>query len=218
LPSGEYLEVSNREPRVEILTDPPDPALIEEVSTLLLEGGVAVLPTDTVYGLSTAAESATGLARVRELKSRDITNALPVFVADMSQARAVAKFNPAAEKLAAEFWPGALTLVLERRPGIAWDLGGSPQTIGIRCPKGLFLQEICRRAGPITATSANRSGEIEARNVEEAVSVFGSGVDIYVDGGPSQASAPSTVVKLTGEIEILRRGAILATDIFSVLR
>lgn len=210
--------MSAREPRVETLTDPPDPDLIEEVATRLLEGGIAVLPTDTVYGLCAAVESEAGLARVFEIKGRDQTKAIPIFIGDLSQARSVAKFNAEAERLVTAFWPGALTLVLERRHGITWDLGGDPETVGIRWPESRFLSELCLRAGPITGTSANLTGVPESKTVGEAVSAFGDTVDVYVDGGPSAGAIPSTIVRLTGAPEVLRAGAIPASEILALLQ
>lgn len=203
---------------VEILTDPPDPSLIERVVEILLDGGVAVLPTDTVYGLCAAVESEVGLERVFEAKGRDATKALPVFVGDLTQARTIAQFNAEAERLASAFWPGALTLVLRRRPGIGWDLGGDPRTIGIRWPKSRFLSEICLRAGPTTSTSANISGTPEAKTISEAIEALGSRVDIYVDGGPSPNPLPSTVVSLLDDPQILRVGAIPSSEILEKLR
>ncbi len=204
--------------RVEALTDPPDPALIERVSELLTSGGVAVLPTDTVYGLSAAAESEKGLRRVFEIKGRKTDAALPVFVGDLQQARTVAKFDAIAEKIARKYWPGPLTLVLERRPGIGWDLGGDPKTIGLRWPKSRFLTELCLRTGPITATSANISGMPETKSVNEAIEAFGGKVDLYVDGGPAASNSPSTVLRLIGDREILRAGAIPPEEILASLK
>ncbi len=211
--------MSNRvSPRFETLTDPPDPALVESLAELLLDGGVAVLPTDTLYALCAAAESVAGLARVFEIKGRDPAKPLPVFVGSLSQARAVAKFDSAAEKLAARFWPGALTLVLERRPGIEWDLGGDPRTVGLRWPESAFLSELCARSGPITGTSANPSGGEIAATAQEAYSLLGDSVDVYVDGGPAPSTIPSTVVRLGSSPELLREGAISMREIREVLR
>ncbi|MER3395634.1 MAG: threonylcarbamoyl-AMP synthase [Acidimicrobiia bacterium] len=210
--------MTTRDVAIQVLTDPPDPALVEQVVNILLKGGVAVLPTDTVYGLCAAAESEAGVRRVFELKGRDTSKALPVFVGNLSQARAVAELNIEAERLASVFWPGALTLILKRRPGIAWNLGGDPHTIGIRWPQSRFVSEICLRAGPITSTSANASGAPEAKTVTQAVEAFGSRVDLYVDGGPSPTEVPSTVVSLVSDPQILREGAISAAEFLGKLR
>jgi len=205
-------------PRIETLSEPLDPLLLEEVAEILTRGGLAVLPTDTVYGLCVSPESDTGLRHLFQLKRRDPNNPVPLFAADIRQARTIARFDPIAERLAARFWPGALTLALPRRPGFDWDLGGDPNSIGIRVPNSPFLRQLCERVGVITGTSANLSGEPPALSVEEAANAFGTAVDIYVDGGKAASSVPSTVVAVGDRVEILRQGAIPAEEILQATR
>lgn len=202
---------------VEKLEEPYDPALVDEVVDRLRRGEVVVLPTDTLYALVAAVESPKGLKRIFEIKARDDANPLPVFAADLSQARMAARFGPEAERLAEAFWPGALTLVLPRRPNAAWDLGGDPSTIGIRIPDSDFVRQVCRGAGLVTGTSANVSGQPPATDVEQAIDALGDKVEMYVDGGPSPKSVPSTVVSLVEGFRVLREGAVSVAELRKVI-
>lgn len=210
-------EPSIRRIVVEKLEEPFDPALVEEVVDRLHRGEVVVLPTDTLYALVAAVESSKGLTHIFEIKQRDDANPLPVFAADLSQARMAARFGPEAERLAEVFWPGQLTLVLPRRPNVGWDLGGDPSTIGIRIPDSNFVREVCRGAGLVTGTSANVSGEPPPADVEQAMAALGDKVNMYVDGGPSPKGVPSTVISLVEGFRVLREGAVSVAEIRRVI-
>ena len=173
------------------------------------------MPTDTVYGLAAAPGVAGATAAVFALKGRPDDTPLPVLVSGREQAEAVGRMDGPAARLAERFWPGGLTLVVPRRPGVDWELGGNPATIGLRCPAHPVPRELCARCGPLVATSANRHGEPALAGAAEVVEAF-PGL-VVLDGGECRG-VPSTVVDLTGnEPRLLRSGAVAWEDVLQAL-
>ncbi|HET6811858.1 MAG TPA: L-threonylcarbamoyladenylate synthase [Acidimicrobiales bacterium] len=196
-------------------TGPDLDAALDAAAAALAAGGVVGIPTDTVYGLAAAPQVEGATAAVFALKGRPEGAALPVLVAGLDQAATVGDMEGAAGALAAQLWPGGLTLVVPRRPGIAWDLGGDAATIGLRCPDHEVARELCRRCGPLVATSANRHGEPALAGASEVVDSF-PGL-VVLEGGECRGVA-STVVDLTGgEPRLLRAGAVPWEDVQAAL-
>ncbi|MGH9127102.1 MAG: L-threonylcarbamoyladenylate synthase [Acidimicrobiales bacterium] len=187
--------------------DPPPTAAIEAAAAVLRAGGIAGVPTDTVYGVAADPFRAGATDRLFKAKGRPRTFELPVLVADVEQALSVATMvPPAAERLLARFWPGALTVVLPRRPDLNADLGSDDETIGLRCPDHPVPRALCRLVGPIATTSANRHGEAPASTAAGVLEQLGTRVEIVLDAGTC-AGSPSTVVDCTGaEPRLLRLG------------
>jgi L-threonylcarbamoyladenylate synthase len=176
---------------------------------LLLEGGVVAAPTDTVFGLIAVAMDAAAVERVFDIKGRDDGKPLPLFVGSIDQAALVAELTPAAEALAQRFWPGALTLVLRKRPSFETRAVAGADTVGLRVPGDAFLREAAMQLGPLTATSANLAGQPECRTADEVRAQLGESVDHVVDAPIGSAGKPSTVVDCTGsDVVVLREGAI----------
>ena len=177
---------------------------------VLGSGGVACVPTETTYGLAADARDPAAVEAVAELKGRAETAPFAVIAADADQARSIlAAWPPAAAELAARHWPGPLTLVVAAIEGLPGRLVG-PRGVGVRVSSHPWCRELAARLGrPITATSANPSGEPAATSVEMARGYFGDRI-AYLDGGESAAGPPSTVVAIgsDGELEVLRAGAI----------
>ena len=139
-------------------------------------GELVVFPTDTVYGIAARPDDPAATARVFEAKQRPSDLTLPVLVASIEDARAVAQLDDRAERLAAALWPGALTIVVPRAPRSRdWDLGGDPASIGVRIPDHRLARAVLD-GGPLATTSANRSGEGPATTCEELHEVFGDAV------------------------------------------
>jgi L-threonylcarbamoyladenylate synthase len=190
-------------------------AALDAAAAALAAGGVVGIPTETVYGLAAAPGVDGATEAVFSLKGRPGGAPLPVIVAGFDQAASLAEMEGAARVLAAGLWPGGLTLVVSRRPGIDWDLGGDPATIGLRCPDHEVARELCRRCGPLVATSANRHGEPALAGAAEVVDSF-PGL-VVLDGGECRGVA-STVVDLTGaEPGLLRAGAVAWEDVLAAL-
>lgn len=190
--------------------------LVQAVAALH-DGALVVIPTDTVYGLAGRADMADAVGSIFEIKSRPSDRALPILGADADDLRSVARFSERALRLAAAFWPGPLTLVLERAPRFTFDLGGrDPATVGVRAPAHPLALQLLGETGPLAVTSANVSGDDPAVTVSEARAALGDAVAVYLDGG-AMAGTPSTVVRVTDGVEILREGAVSRTEIVDAL-
>ena len=182
----------------------------------LRRGDVIVYPTETLYGLGTDALNPAAVEKVFHLKGRDPHNPFPVLVADREMLGVlVAEVPPLAEKLMARFWPGPLTLVLPARREIPRPLVNAAGGIGVRISSQPIAGKLLSALGrPLTATSANPSGQEPARTVAQARGYFSAAIEIYLDGGPLTSKSGSTVVEVVGErINILRAGEIGAAEL-----
>ena len=188
--------------------DPPSADAIAAGVAALRSGDIVGIPTDTVYGLAADPWHSGASDRLFLVKGRPRNVELPVLVADAEQARTLTTNLPdAAEKLMAAFWPGALTIVVPRRPDVDADLGEEDATIGMRCPAHPVALALCREFGPYATTSANRHGHPPLTRAAEVVEHL-PGVELVLDGGSCEGQ-PSTVVDATGEVlKLLREGAI----------
>ncbi|MGD1011523.1 MAG: L-threonylcarbamoyladenylate synthase [Acidimicrobiales bacterium] len=185
----------------------------DEVEQALRAGQVVGVPTDTVYGLAVDPRLPGVVNKLFALKGRPIGIPLPVLVADPAELVDLATVEPAVGRLVARYWPGPLTLVLPRRAGIDFELGGRPETIGVRCPSQTLLRELLRRTGPLAVTSANRHGEPPLCTAEEVRERFGVDVAHVLDGGICD-DRPSTVVDASGaQVRCLRQGSLLFAEI-----
>ncbi len=192
---------------------------VRVAALILKEGGVVVYPTETVYGLGCVPTDTDAAQRVCELKQR-ADKPLPLICGDMEAAKRIVDFNPAAEKLAARFWPGPLTMVLSARVKYSPWVNRGAGTLAVRVTDHPVAGKLARMAGGvIVSTSANVSGGEPARSAEEAREIFGDRVNVILDDGPSPGGEPSTVVDVTGEeIWLLRKGPVGGEEIMGTLR
>ncbi len=206
--------------RLSIATDNPDPAILDDAARVILDGGLVAFPTETVYGLGALATNPAAVARIFEAKGRPGTNPLIVHGCDIRTIRrAVAWWPVAAARLAAEFWPGPLTLVLRRSPIIPDIVTGGLDTVGVRMPDDPVALGLLRRAGLVAAPSANRSTGVSPTRAEHVLKDLDGRIDLVLDAGPTRLGLESTVLDLTGALpRILRPGVITAGQIASVLR
>ena len=197
-------------------TEQPD--AIDRALAILKRGGLVAIPTDTVYGLAALAVDSDAIGRIYEVKGRSENKAIAILIGEISQLNLVAaSLNEAASRLAAFFWPGALTLVLPRHPSLPTNLSPQP-TIGVRMPDHAFARRLLARAGPLATTSANISGGPNPRNAQEVLAQLDGRIELVLDGGDTPVGVPSTVVDCTGEsIIILRQGAIVPERLWQVL-
>jgi L-threonylcarbamoyladenylate synthase len=200
------------------VTPPFDP--IEAAARAALDGSLVVLPTDTVYGIGTRPDDPAATARLFEAKGRPRELELPVLVPSKEAARRIASFDHRADALALRFWAGPLTMVLPRTEvARAWDLGGDPNTIGVRMPHDPLALAVLARTGPLAVTSANRSGAPTPSTCEEVEAAFSGAVEVYLCVPEALAGAASTVVDLAhGEPSVLREGALSERDVAETLR
>jgi tRNA threonylcarbamoyl adenosine modification protein (Sua5/YciO/YrdC/YwlC family) len=135
-----------------------------------------------------------------------------VLVPDLTTARLVGAFDATAERAAATWWPGAVTLIVRRTErSAAWDLGDERDTVGVRVPDEPLVLELLRRAGPLAVTSANRSGDEPGRSCEDLVATFGDDVDVYLCHDEPLVGVASSVVDLTSSPpRLLREGSVSA--------
>lgn len=197
---------------------PRDP--VEDAAHAAMAGGLIVLPTDTVYGLGTRPDDAAATSRLFEAKGRPRELTLPVLVPTTAAARTIAAFDEHAETLALAFWAGPLTLVLPRTDlSAGWDLGGDPETVGVRMPHHPLALAVLARTGPLAVTSANRTTEPTPPTCDGVERVFGDAVEVYLCDPEPLAAAASTVVDLAhGEPRVLREGSISEAEILASLR
>lgn len=181
---------------------------IEEAARLIREGELVAFPTETVYGLGGDATNERAVAKIFEAKGRPQFNPLISHVLDAGEARALVQWNDIADKLAARFWPGPLTLVLPRAKNspIALLATAGLDTAAIRAPAHPMAQALIRAAGrPIAAPSANRSGAVSPTRAEHVAESLGDRVKLILDGGPCEVGLESTVLDLTTSTPILLR-------------
>jgi L-threonylcarbamoyladenylate synthase len=177
------------------------PPSIPDAVRALNAGELVVVPTDTLLGLAARAGDRAALGRLRRAKGRPRATPVSVAVSSTEELERFARLSPSARAFVRRHLPGPLTLLL--RPSLAARRSLDPsvaggRAIGLRVPDHPVVRELCRRAGPITATSANRHGAPPARSVAEARRAFGRAVSVYLAARPLPSGIPSTLVDLTG--------------------
>jgi tRNA threonylcarbamoyl adenosine modification protein (Sua5/YciO/YrdC/YwlC family) len=178
-------------------------------------GDLVALPTDTVYGLGTDAFSQKGPQKLMAAKGRERNMPIPVLVGHVKALDGLAqRVDGVTKALAEAFWPGALTIVVKAQPTLRWDLGETNQTVALRMPLNPIAIELLNAVGPMAVSSANKTGQLAATNVDEAIAQLGEEVTIYLDGGQTPGNIASTIVDVSSsEIKLLRQGAIPLEEI-----
>jgi L-threonylcarbamoyladenylate synthase len=188
-----------------------DQDAIEAGSRCLSAGGLVAFPTETVYGLGADAGNGEAVARLYAAKGRPSFNPLIAHVADIGSARRIGIFTPAAEKLAAAFWPGPLTLVLAKQPDcdIADLALAGLDTVGLRVPAHPVARELLKTfKGAVVAPSANRSGHVSPTSATHVLADLRGRIDLIIDAGPCAVGVESTIVSCVEQPALLRPGGI----------
>jgi len=195
-----------------------DPDAIPRALEVLGDGGLVAFPTDTVYGVGALAFDATAVESIYTAKNRPVEKAIPILIGGPEDLdKVTADIPPIAAKLAARFWPGALTLVVPKHPNLP-DVVSTAPTVGVRVPDHPVARALLRAAGPMAVTSANISGEASPKTAEEVKRQLNGRIPLILDGGETPGGVPSTVVNCLGtEPVILREGPITMKDIQFVL-
>jgi L-threonylcarbamoyladenylate synthase len=186
----------------------------------LREGGLVAMPTETVYGLGADARNPVALRKIYALKNRPIGHPLILHLADVAAlSEWVVEVPPAARLLAAHFWPGPLTLVLQRAPGVPDELTGGQDSIAIRVPSHPVAQALLRAfGGGIAAPSANRYGRVSPTCAAHVREEFPEGIAVILEGGDCEVGLESTIISLLGPVpQLLRPGVIGRAEIEAVL-
>ena len=186
----------------------------------LKEGGLVAFPTETVYGLGADATRPDSVARIFEAKQRPPGHPLIVHVSSARHARRLAAmWSDREEALAEAFWPGPLTLIVERGPSIPDVVTGGLATVGLRAPAHPVAEMLIRLSGvPIAAPSANPHQGVSPTRAEHVVTGLGSKVDVIIDAGPTHVGLESTVLSLTEAVPtILRPGGVAKSELEQIL-
>lgn len=212
----------SRGPR-RLIVDPaaPDVDLLKEVAAVLAGGGIVAYPTDTLYGLAVDPRNAAAVRRLFQVKGRSAGSAIPLIGAHLTQVEAqVGHLTELDRRLAATFWPGPLSLVVDARPSLAAGVISRDGSVAVRVPALEVARAIAAVAGhPITATSANPSGLPASATAEAVIACLGGAVDLVVDGGPTIGGPPSTIVRVHGaEVTLVRAGAIAWERVLELLQ
>jgi L-threonylcarbamoyladenylate synthase len=176
----------------------------DHIVALLKNGGVGLLPSDTIYGLSCRALDAKAVERVHKLKGRDGKKSFVLLVSNISQLEELGiTENDAA--IIKDLWPGPVSVIFEAPQAPKWL--SRDHTLAVRLPANEGLCSLISQVGPLVSTSANLHGRTPAETVEQARALFGEHLDFYIDAGIRRGN-PSTIVKITnGKMEIIRQGA-----------
>jgi L-threonylcarbamoyladenylate synthase len=187
---------------------PPSEDALDEAARLLQAGRLVAFPTETVYGLGADASNGGAVAGIFKAKGRPDFNPLICHLPDLAAAEKLGIFDETARKFAAAFWPGALTLVVQKQPDcpVAKEVSAGLQTIAIRVPDHALAQSLLRKAGcPLAAPSANRSGGVSPTMAEHVIESLGAKVDMVLDGGACEVGLESTVLAVDEYPPVLLR-------------
>lgn len=198
---------------------PVTPETIARAAELLRCGGVVAFPTETVYGLGARAFDPVAVARIFEIKQRPRFDPLIVHVNDWAMLESVvARIPPGARTVMERFWPGALTLVLEKTPRVPGIVTAGLPTVAVRMPSHPAVRTLLEALGePLAAPSANPFGSLSPTRAEHVAQALGERVDLILDGGPSTLGVESTIIALDPEPVLLRPGAVSVEQLEAVV-
>nr|WP_234977905.1 L-threonylcarbamoyladenylate synthase [Cetobacterium ceti] len=196
---------------------------LQLIKDKLNSGEIIIYPTDTVYGVGATIESLEGIEKIYKAKERNFSSPLIALVSDIKHIDKIAMVREEnrdlLKKLGEKFWPGGLTIILEKKDIVPGIMVSNGKTVGVRMPNLDISLEIIEAVGGIMpTTSANISGEKTPRSYEELSEKFKERVEILVDGGKSPLGLESTIIDIsTSQIKILREGAIKKEEIEKVI-
>ncbi|MFC2054647.1 L-threonylcarbamoyladenylate synthase [Chloroflexota bacterium] len=194
------------------------PNAIFKAVQLIQNGDLVAFPTDTVYGLGALASNTGAIDQLFSVKGRHTTKAIAVLLGNQENLSSIAvDMTTMAQTFARRFWPGPLTLVVERHPSLPHNLSNT-STIGIRMPNHTLTLELLEITGPLAVTSANISGKQNTVTATQVFAQLHGQIPLILDGGPTPGGSPSTVVGCTGSKPVvLRSGPISLNQLLSAL-
>ena len=193
---------------------------LKEPAQIIKKGGIVVFPTETVYGIGTNGLDENAIRKLYEVKQRPLNKPISLLVNNIEMVEKIAKNITEVEyKLMERFFPGPLTIILEKRDIVPDILTSNTNTIGIRMPSGEIAKKLIEFAGvPIATSSSNISGRPSGTNITDIKKDFEGKVDCFIDNGESELGIPSTVIRIIDNIpHILRQGAISEEEIRKVI-
>jgi L-threonylcarbamoyladenylate synthase len=200
-------------------TDEERETAIEAAARAVQQGGLVILPTDTVYGIGADAFDHAAVQALLDAKGRGREMPPPVLVSAVTTLEALASGVPEyVDSLTEEFWPGPLTLVCTQQPSLTWDLGETRGTVAVRMPDHEVALALLERTGPLAVSSANLTGRPAATDAADADAMLGDRVDVVLDGGTSPQAEASTILDVRGPTpRLLRLGALSVEALNAVL-
>ncbi len=198
----------------------PNSNNIKKAAEILANDGIIGFPTETVYGLGASATSDRAVTKIYNIKKRPFLNPLIIHVSSIEHAKKYGTFNDHSERLAMKFWPGPLTLLLNKsNDGISSIATSNLQTLAVRVPSHPIALSILREYGnPVAAPSANLSGTVSPTMANHVYDDFGDSIDMIIDGDKCIHGIESTIVDArSGSIQILRAGTITKEEIFNTI-
>lgn len=193
---------------------------LKEPSQIIKKGGIVIFPTETVYGIGTNGLDENAIRKLYEVKQRPLNKPISLLVNNIEMVEKIAKNITEVEyKLMERFFPGPLTIILEKRDIVPDILTSNTNTIGIRMPSGEIAKKLIEFAGvPIATSSSNISGKPSGTNITDIKKDFEGKVDCFIDNGESELGIPSTVIRIIDNIpHILRQGAISEEEIRKII-
>ncbi len=193
--------------------------MLVRAASLVHAGGVIAFPTDTFYALGASPFNAAAVGRIFTLKGRGTSPILVLIRHPKELEGLVADITPSAKLLMNACWPGPLTIVFRACPSVPPVVGAHTGTIGIRLAAADSLQQLLEAVGgPLTGTSANRTGAAAPTTAQDVHAALGADVDLILDGGPTAGGLPSTVVDTTVlPIRLIREGAVPRGVVLSIV-
>ena len=193
--------------------------LSERVKQTIVGGGIVAIPTETFYGLGVNPFSRQAVERLLRVKERPHGKPILLLIGAREQLPLLTEVvDPAATVLMDAFWPGPLTILYPARSSLPTNLTAGTNMVGVRLTSLDQLQDILRRVGPLTGTSANRSGDQPVTTAGEVLELLGCDVDLVIDAGRTPGQLPSTVVDTRGAVRVIREGAVTRQMLQNVLQ
>jgi L-threonylcarbamoyladenylate synthase len=189
---------------------------IEKAFQIIDQGGIAIFPTDTVYGIGCNPYNKTAVERIYKIKSRNISKSIPILVYSKEIASKITEFDEFTEKIMDKFWPGPLTLIMKLTDEKLKTSLNLKKKIAVRVPNHKCTLELLKKCDMIVGTSANISGKPSYTNSDECFKEL-QGYDIFVDGGTITSGGESTVIEIENEeIKIIREGSLTKEEILKL--
>ncbi|CUQ67643.1 L-threonylcarbamoyladenylate synthase [Candidatus Nitrospira inopinata] len=205
--------------RIISYSEPESIRLSRTVAELIERGGVVGFPTETYYGLGVNPFNPTAVDRLTQIKGRPDNKPILVLIGKMEHLSLLTEsVSPAAASFIDAFWPGPLTILFPAKPSLPSALTAGTGKVGVRLTSCSPLRNILTHVGPLTGTSANRSGAPPVTTAAEVAEALGSEIDLVIDGGATPGGAPSTVIDLGETIQVIREGAVTRAMLQTALR
>lgn len=190
---------------------------IETAITVVKNGGLAVIPTDTSYALICDAFNVDSISKLRIAKKQNSDVALPIAAASMETIRGVANFSTIANDLASAFWPGPLTVLTVAQDSLSWNIGQAGSALAVRVPHHDVAQAVLSGIGPTVMTGAQLAGEVAVQNMEQAQAALSDLVDVYLDGGALSPRISTVIDATTDQVRLVRPGQLTLGQLREVM-